>query len=418
MVAVGLVFLVLVIGVHESKGVVKWIKDEWKKKWWRVLLWLGTPLMVAIALVVVVRVSDKPVISLAGPVPKSDIIGDIVTVAWNGLREQPSDERIRYTVEHRSTADTATSRSISTFAPYLSWTPSFEGTFEWRVRAERKEHEGWRPASAWTAWQQNRFYHNVLSRIRATSTIRLGVSRDYVPPFIFHSEERQDLDGIDIRIVEELRERLKERLNLDTLRIEYFQGIWLIGNSEGLRNSVTDFAIGETAVLPERETQYRIKFTHPYYFGQMALVTKEADPGELLQRETSNVRLTAWRDTTFAEVAGLLAGQFKESDNLAEMFQLLSEGEVDGLIDGAEVAHWAVHERGRGNYKIRILSSSELPLAYTAKTRYPIGSGIYVDERQKELLEFLNSLIDTDRFRDRRNKIIAAFRKGDPDGLD
>jgi ABC-type amino acid transport substrate-binding protein len=271
---------------------------------------------------------------------------------------------------------------------YQAFEPA-EGRFEWRVRATVRDGEVQEPLSDWSPWQTNYYYRSALARIRMTQTLRVGVSKDYLKPFFYHDEKLNDLDGIDIRVIRSLLPLLAKVLAVPAIHAKYIPNSWLEGNSADLSSGITDLAIGDTSIVAEREQQYHIKFSKPYWFDKMALVS--ARPIKNL----STARLTAWRGTTYEQVARQLTSAYEPSTNIPEMFEKLSQGKVDGFIDAAEIAGKSMAQNAVSKLTIKVLSKSEVPAEFAQRVGYPSPTAIYVNEREIDLLDELNGILSS-----------------------
>jgi ABC-type amino acid transport substrate-binding protein len=321
----------------------------------------------------------------------TDVIGQSLTVTWRTVARDgapaKTDSDLAYTVEYRCVDKT---HSVRTFVPYYAFEPP-EGEFTWRVRAERRylEKAGWTAVSDWSPWQRNAFYRSTLERVRRTRILRLAVSKDYLKPFIYSDETSNDLDGIDIRVSRGIGEILAKSLGLPAIQIEYKPNSWLEGNASDLKLGIADLAIGDTSIEKSREEAYHIRFSIPYWYAGMAIVTLKDYPSTNL----TIARLTAWRGTTHEQVARLLTTSYEPSSNIPEMFSKLESRTVEGFIDGTEIAWHTVSRAARGRIAIKTLEVHEIPDDFKKAHPYPVPSGLYVNERETELIEQVNQAL-------------------------
>lgn len=401
------IFIVLYLVCLQFPTFVDSIKqDVTQKKWGKIVILL----LISFIITLIISLNDKPTISIISPVAYSDIIGESVTVNWklnydNNPASKISTKDIRYIVEYKGMSKLSP-LSFKTFANYHAFIP-LEEQFQWRVIAEQKTGIRWKKYSEWSTWQSNKYYETALQRIKKTKVLRVGVSEDYLPPYIYHDNVHDKLDGIDIQIIQLIRNKLVNLLGIDYLNIDYHPNEWLSGNSIDLRNYITDIAIGETAILKEREDKYHIKFTHPYWWSHWALITKKNNK----ITDFSLLKLTAWRNTTFEQVAMLLTKNYVESNNITEMFDKLTKGEVDGFIDNIYILNYYIKWRKTTNYEMRKLRKKDIPEKFRQKTGYPVPAGIYVDNRENDLLLILDNILKDSRTKENIYQIVKAYRK-------
>jgi ABC-type amino acid transport substrate-binding protein len=355
---------------------------------------LGAVALLAVGAIILTGfLATRPpaVVRLLLPPAGSDIIGESVTVTWGLAYRDANDEKpanqVSYVVQYRSGGTTHDARN---FVQYQAFQPP-EGQFEWRVRATAHDGEAQEFLSDWSPWQTNYFYRSARARIRMTGTLRVGVSKDYLEPFVYYNETLNGLDGIDIRVIQSLRPLLAKALGVPTIDAKYIPNAWLEGNSDDLGSGATDIAIGDTSIVPERETKYHIKFTKPYWFDKMALVSYRTRP----IKDISTTRLTAWRGTTYEQVAQQLTSTYESSTNIPEMLDKLAQGKVDGFIDAAEIAAKSAAQNALSKLTIRVLSQSEVPAEFAQRVGYPSPTAIYVKESEIDLLDELNRILSS-----------------------
>ncbi len=400
-----LVFLTLVFILSALRTQWLTVSTDFKEHP-RLVLGMVAALAVSAGLVtVILRSRPSAVVKLLSPPAKSDILSESVTVTWGleyrDAKEAKSPNQVSYIVQYRSNGTTHETRN---FVQYQAFEPA-EGPFEWRVRAAYQDAEAQELLSDWSPWQTNFYYRSTLTRIRMTRTLRVGVSKDYLKPFIYHDETLNDLDGIDIRVIRSLLPLLAKALAVPSIQAKYVPNSWLEGNSADLRSGATDVAIGETAILSARESKFHIKFTKPYRHGLMALVSARAHP----IRNISTARLTAWEGTTFEQVAQQLTNAYESSTNIPEMLQKMSQGKVDGFIDAAEIAWNSLARNALSELNIKIISRDDLPAAYKRSNEYPGADGMYVAEREIALLDELNRVLCSPEEQETLNRIQRDF---------
>ena len=386
-----LIFLTLLIVGGQLRTLWATFSTDYRAKPGLVLAAIAALAVCAMTLTAVLAGRPPAIVTLLSPPAGSDIIGESVTVTWGLAYRAANDEqlsnKVSYVVQYRSSGTTHEARN---FVQYQAFEPA-EGPFEWRVRATVHSDEPRDSLSDWSPWQTNYFYRSALTRIQMTRTLRVGVSKDYLKPFFYHDETLNDLDGIDIRIIRSLLPLLAKALAVPTIRATYIPNSWLDGNSDDLRSGATDIAIGDTSIVPEREDQYHIKFSKPYWLDRMALVSDRARP----IKDVSAARLTAWRGTTYEQVARLLTSAYEPSSNIPEMFEKLEQGKVDGFIDAAEIAKKGMTQNGISKLTIKVLSQSEVPAEFVQRVGYPSPTAMFVNERETDLLDEVNRILSS-----------------------
>ena len=137
-----------------------------------------------------------------------------------------------------------------------------QGLYLWRVGSTKQ--------NIWSEYRMLRVFDSVVDRIAISKTLRVGVPLIFRA--VFNSKNSSDRE---LKIVEAIAEKLREKLGRKDLKIEYISNEWpelLKTVNEG----DVDFGIGYISRTEEREQDYKfIKFTKPYTYNEQAVIVRK-----------------------------------------------------------------------------------------------------------------------------------------------
>ncbi|MDC0934778.1 ABC transporter substrate-binding protein [Pirellulales bacterium] len=265
--------------------------------------------------------------------------------------------------------------------------PDFpRGPVYWRVEA--LDRDGSVHATSKVGYFER--YVDSIDRIRSTGTVRVGVAYSAQGEFAYFDEQHGRLTGFDI----ELSRWLASRLLPDMPDV---QPIFVNYNWRQLFDSVSrneaDFVISTITITPEREEEYALRFSQPYYrTAQACVVLKESGIRTVAQMHG---RRLAVQSGTSSEPVG---EAFTDSANLYRAasseaaFDALLQGQVDAVITDYDFAQGELRNLGPSATAIAI-AESDFPANYRGVRAEEYG--IAVARRESNLLNRLNNAIET-----------------------
>ncbi len=244
-------------------------------------------------------------------------------------------------------------------------------------------------------------YSDTIDRIRSTGVVRVGVAYSAQGEFAYFDEAERRLTGYDIELSRWLASRVLP--GEPGIRPVFVNYDWRQLLKSVSRNEV-DFIISTITITADREEEYGIRFSSPYYkTSQACVVLKES--GLRAGKELRGRRLAVQTGTSSETVAEAFteATRLYRSSSSEDSFDALLKGEVDAIITDFDFAQGYVRKLGHAAAVIP-LQESDFPDNYagTRSEEY----GIAVAKPETYLLTRLNNAIDAAK----RANILESLR--------
>lgn len=233
------------------------------------------------------------------------------------------------------------------------------------------------------------YYANSLDRIRSTGVIRIGVACAAQSEFAYFDENQGQLTGYDIELSRWLAARLMP--SMPEVRPVFIGYTWNRLLETVHRNEV-DFIISTITITPQREEEYGLRFSKPYYSTRQACVVCEK--GTIHTATDLHQRRIAVQAGTSSEPVG---EAFTESTNLMRVpstevaFEKLVGGQIDAVITDYDFAQKEVRRLNRP-CRVIPLEAADYPQDYRGMRVDQYG--IAVAKPETDLLERINNALD------------------------
>ncbi|QDS97228.1 transporter substrate-binding domain-containing protein [Adhaeretor mobilis] len=232
------------------------------------------------------------------------------------------------------------------------------------------------------------FYSDSIDRIRQTGIVRVGVTYSSQGEFAYYDEQQRQLTGYDI----ELARWLAAHLLPDTPDVQpvFHNYDWRQLLKSVGRNEV-DFLISTITITPEREEEFGLNFSQPYYKTSQAFVVLKK--GGFRTGSSLLGRRLAVQSGTSSE---MVAEAFTEPENLSrstnvdESFDALMRGRVDAIVTDYDFAQGHVRTLGDAAAIIAV-QETDFPEDYTGIRSEEYG--IAVAKPEAYLLTRINNAI-------------------------
>jgi len=246
------------------------------------------------------------------------------------------------------------------------------------------------------------FYASSIDRIRSTGIVRVGVACSDEGEFAYYDESKGRLTGYDIELTRLLAQRLMP--SLPGVRPEFVSYSWSRLLNSVRRNEV-DMIISTITITPQREEEYGLKFSKPYYSTHQACIVLEGS--EVSSAAQLHGRRIAVQAGTSSET---VAEAFTDSTNLERVassdiaIEDLVRGKVDAVITDYDFAQTQIRQLGQPATAFK-LQVSDFPENYNGVRVEQYG--IAVAKPESDLLQRLNNAIDSVR-RDNQLQTLKA----------
>lgn len=232
-------------------------------------------------------------------------------------------------------------------------------------------------------------YADSVDRIRRTGVVRVGVAYSAQGEFAYFDEQQSRLTGFDI----ELSRWLAQRLLPDStdVRPTFVNYNWReLFDSVG-RNEV-DFIISTITITPEREEEYSLRFSDPYYkTAQACVVLKGSGIRSVAQLRGRRLAVQAGTSSETVGEGLTESTELYRTANSAVAFEALLRGEVDAVITDYDFALGEVRSLGQAAAVIAI-GEDDFPAHYRGVRSEEYGIGVARSEAK--LLARLNNAIE------------------------
>ena len=232
-------------------------------------------------------------------------------------------------------------------------------------------------------------YIDSIDRIRTTGTVRIGVAYSAQGEFAYFDEEEGRLTGFDIELSRWLAARLLP--DMPNIRPVFVNFNWRDLFDSVSRNQA-DFVISTITITPEREEEFGLKFSRPYYrTAQACVVLKESGIRSVPQLRGRRVAVQTGTSSEPVGEAFTGSARLYRAANSEAAFDALLRGEVDAVITDYDFALGELRELGPAATAIPI-TESDFPENYRGVRSEEYG--IAVAQREGNLLKRVNNAID------------------------
>ncbi|KAA6459574.1 amino acid ABC transporter substrate-binding protein [Acidobacteria bacterium AB60] len=174
-------------------------------------------------------------------------------------------------------------------------------------------------------------YRDSLQRIVQTGRIIVGIHADDNPGVFCFNSSDAGYQGFDIDLSKEIARRIYAKYHLPYQDPEFRFYHWpeLLSAPSSFE---VDFIIASISRTPGRESGYGLRFSDPYYATQMGLVVRGGDRADISFDSLRRLRLGVNSTTTAASFADRLKLNVVKQPTKQEVFALLADGKVDGIL--------------------------------------------------------------------------------------
>lgn len=246
------------------------------------------------------------------------------------------------------------------------------------------------------------FFENSIDRIRSTGVIRVGVACSSEGEFAYFDKEHGHLTGYDIELTRWLSPLLfPENPEVRPVFIAYNWNRLL----DSVRRNEVDFIISTITITQDREEEYGLKFTRPYYKTTQACVVFQ-DSGVRSPMHLRGRRVAVQGGTSSETVAVA----FTDPANLHRVdtpdiaFEELIRRHVDAVITDFDFAQSQVR-RLQIPASVIPLREADFPRSYQGVRHEAYG--IAVAKTENDLVTRLNGAIDQAA----SQGVLEAFRR-------
>ncbi len=222
-----------------------------------------------------------------------------------------------------------------------------------------------------------------VDEIKESGQLVVGMSADY-PPFEFIKmvDGTDEIVGFDVMLAEEIAKQFGVALEIKEMKFDGLVGALQAGH--------IDFAV--SGMSPTEERRQAVEFSELYYTGEQAILISEAAAStyqstEDLKDATIGVQLGSIQ----SPLAHELSSNVKELAKTQDLVLELSNGNVDAVIVGAEIANRYAEE-----FDGVMVSSMTLEAAEGMAVAAPKGSV----ELMEEVSAIINELKESGQLAD------------------
>ncbi len=385
----------------QHKEIVNYVKLKGKTKKGRIKL-LSIVLVSCLLSFLIVSIAgitgrQKPILStFYGSV---DIIGKPLVLCWVIYNQDSAN--IVYTVQ--ASADPLFHKCFlneTTPLQHYQLIRPINGISFWRVRAEQFGHK-----SPWSNTLHVESYSNVIERNIRRGKVEMYTSNSIDQSFFKISTGQDSLTGFDIELARLIVKRLSRKLGLNNTLDLDIKLVPFADLFELPAMGTADFIISSLTFTKEREKQYDIAFTNPYFASSISIVYKadsQVSRSEILGKLPGST-VAVQNKSIGKDAADLINQSMRGSDSLKvidsymQITDAINEFEKDSKIDyiitDTEWAKEAVIKR-------RAAGSKYLQYLELTKTDFPDVEvsfnneyAIAVHSSQTELLVLLNNIL-------------------------
>jgi ABC-type amino acid transport substrate-binding protein len=322
-------------------------------------------LFVSVVIVVSIRAALAPVPMLVSSF--DSVLGEAIHLRWtydarmsNGLR---TNAQVQTWYEVQSAADSSFTKDVQHEDPVDSqeiYVDRFtNGERFWRVRAVTSDPRH-APISSWSAATQITQYESHYGRIASTGTISVYTSSSANQGF-FKFPVKGRLKGADVKLAEAIVAKLPALMKLDDpklpindkLTVSFAAVPWkeLLGLPG---TGQADMIISTITRRTDREQQYRMKFSEPYYCTTQSLLFRDGQAEGSIRQIVAGKKVGVQVGTTGEQLVVKLAKDMDKPPIIERAGQ--TEDLVNALVRSPPAIDYAV---------------TDAPFAFAAHLRKP-----------------------------------------------
>jgi ABC-type amino acid transport substrate-binding protein len=167
----------------------------------------------------------------------------------------------------------------------------------WRVRAVNSDNE---KISGWSKPISIAHYDGTLTRIKKTGYVNVYMSDSFNQSFFkFAAKDlKSPPRGYDVAVIREIVKRLPARLGINApLRYGPIYVTWTKLLNAPAEN-LADIIISTITAAPDRETEFKIQFSKPYYCTRYSVIHRPPRSAQPIPQIIANKRVGAQKGTT------------------------------------------------------------------------------------------------------------------------
>jgi len=341
-----------------------------------------------------IKVMTQPRVSLVSPVSLSaeyplTLYSKAARLEWRfkeyDMRSNSFEVQFANTPEF---APSITSSVRTKLAAHTIDVTNITGTVFWRVRTV----DDLDAATPWSDTGKFELYRNAMERVARTRRLRVGISSSYVGEFA--KLEDNQLTGLDIELARTIAARLGgNQLPKSTVEPEFIGFQWT-SLLETPRQGKVDCIISTITIKKDREIQYALKFSQPYY--QTYQVAAYLNGSRITNvADIARHRIGVQDGTTADDVARAFvpSQEIARYPSTTVLFQELLSGKIGVAITDQDFANREIRSLGAGDSISLMQFTKDLfPESFSGATEELYG--IAVAQGQVELLTQIEATID------------------------
>ena len=218
------------------------------------------------------------------------IIGTECNLEWKYLGSQRDQLKFRVQVsKDASFKDLLVSKDVpgtSFRCPFQSEASGLNSTLYWRVRALQSDLPASSPSESNESWSdigKFEIYESLVARVETTKELRIGIF-EFDGDLLEWEPGKKEPKGFNGELINFIRAHLSNRFfdNSKTLKLVPYKYSWT-GLFEAASRAEIDCAVSVITRTKERERQWGISFTEPYFETRFALVSSAKNPIDSLE---------------------------------------------------------------------------------------------------------------------------------------
>ncbi|WP_027416996.1 amino acid ABC transporter substrate-binding protein [Aneurinibacillus terranovensis] len=210
---------------------------------------------------------------------------------------------------------------------------------------------------------------NLLQKIKADGTIRIGTEGTYAP-FTFHDKSGK-LTGFDVEIAEEVAKRLG-------VKPQFIETKW-DGMFAGLDAKRFDMVANEVGIRPDRQQKY--DFSQPYIVSKAVLIVNKDNNDIKSFADLKGKKSAQSLTSNLTDIARQNGAIIVHSDGFNQAIDLLASHRVDATVnDGL-------------SYLDLKKQKPDTPIKVVAEQKQGSASGMLFNKGNKELVDAVNKAL-------------------------
>jgi ABC-type amino acid transport substrate-binding protein len=246
-------------------------------------------------------------------------------------------------------------------------------------------------------------YRDSIQRLKATGQLLVGIHADDNPGVFCFNSPDAGYQGFDIDLSKEIARHISAKYNLPYREPKFLFYHWPELLSAPSTYDV-DFIIASISKTSERESNYSLRFSSPYYTTELGIIQKGGSTTKVTYADLKKLSLAANSTTTAAKFADALGLHAIKAPTKQEVFALLADGKVDAILydyirslQEASSRHWSRREIDYASIPTRLRPSGE---------QYSIATAALNDALLNEINNVI-ATIDTKKMIDDRVRDLA-----------